>query len=499
MKPMHFDVAVLGAGFGGSLTALILDRLGLKVAVIERGTHPRFAIGESSTPTADMVLRDLSNRYSLPNLMPITSYGSWQQAYPELVCGPKRGFSYFAHQRGKEFQPTRTHTNELLVAASSDDAHADTHWLRSDVDAFFAKEVQSSGIFYSDKTEITKLTHAGSWIIEAEEKPLSLKAKFVIDATGPAAVLPKALNLEKRSLKTCSRAIYAHFEGVEPWEHILAEKQAAIGDHPFCCDRSALHHILDEGWMWQLRFNNGVTSAGFVLDENKCPDSGMSAEDEWQNLLSRYPSIARQFQSAKVVAPETGIQKTDRLQRLRSRAAGDNWALLPHTAGFIDPLNSTGIAHTLCGIERLTSTLGDHWGKSSLAEELKKYDQCLQSEFSLIDRLTSGAYRSMENFRLFTTFNMLYFAAATTYERGRISNSLGSTAAFLCADDVGFSKLVYELLDELNQLVDCPPYAEEDIATFERTVAERITPFNKVGLFDPAANNMYRYTAAMSK
>ena len=44
------DVAVIGSGFGGSLTALALRARGQRVVLIERGRHPRFAIGESSTP-----------------------------------------------------------------------------------------------------------------------------------------------------------------------------------------------------------------------------------------------------------------------------------------------------------------------------------------------------------------------------------------------------------------------------------------------------------------
>ncbi len=50
-------VAVVGAGFGGSLIALIAARLGHEVLLVERGTLPRFAIGESSTPMANFLER----------------------------------------------------------------------------------------------------------------------------------------------------------------------------------------------------------------------------------------------------------------------------------------------------------------------------------------------------------------------------------------------------------------------------------------------------------
>lgn len=40
--------------------------------------------------------------------------------------------------------------------------------------------------------------------------------------------------------------------------------------------------------MWMLRFNNGVTSAGFVLDSHKHPlDATVTIQDEWEQWLER--------------------------------------------------------------------------------------------------------------------------------------------------------------------------------------------------------------------
>ena len=46
---MHHDLAIIGSGFGGSITALVAKQVGMEPVLIERGKHPRFAIGESST------------------------------------------------------------------------------------------------------------------------------------------------------------------------------------------------------------------------------------------------------------------------------------------------------------------------------------------------------------------------------------------------------------------------------------------------------------------
>src|SRR6266705_3901729 len=98
-----FDIAIVGSGFGGSLLAMIARRLGRSVLLLERGQHPRFAIGESSTPLANLLLEELALRYDLPRLLPLAKWGSWQKTYPQIACGLKRGFTFYQHQFGEPF------------------------------------------------------------------------------------------------------------------------------------------------------------------------------------------------------------------------------------------------------------------------------------------------------------------------------------------------------------------------------------------------------------
>src|SRR5690606_11723357 len=112
------DLAIVGSGFGGSILAMIASRLGLRTVLLERGRHPRFAIGESASPLAGILIEQLADRYGLPRLRPLAAYGTWQRAYPEVVCGLKRGFTYYRHEEGAVFRADGDRSNELLVAAS---------------------------------------------------------------------------------------------------------------------------------------------------------------------------------------------------------------------------------------------------------------------------------------------------------------------------------------------------------------------------------------------
>ncbi|MEO1999758.1 MAG: tryptophan 7-halogenase, partial [Planctomycetaceae bacterium] len=458
MIPDSVDVAILGSGFAGSLTALILNRIGLSVVLLERGTHPRFAIGESSTPAADFILADLVQKYGLTALEPLTSYGTWRAQRPELVCGLKRGFSYFKHTAGQPFAAAPHHRNELLVAASATDEHADTHWLRADVDHFMCGQVQTAGIPYVDQVEMHTTPVSTGWSLDGHrsEGPVHCTARFVIDATGAAGILPRTLNIANRSSQcsTQSRAIFGHFQGVAPWRDIIGPD--ACFDYPFACDNGALHHILDDGWMWQLRFDNGITSAGFCLNTVQYPlDSNRSVQAEWHELLASHPSIARQFGQARCIGPQTGIVRTKRLQRRWASAAGQNWALLPHTAGFIDPLHSTGIAHALIGVERLTHILESHWDASTLSPQLDYYSRSINRELDLIDRLVQVCYCSMRDFDLFVPCSMLYFTCAIAWEHRR-SSSTSLRPELLCADDMEINAMVDACLKKLRSVIRSP-------------------------------------------
>jgi FADH2 O2-dependent halogenase len=477
-----------------------LQRIGLSAVLIDRACHPRFAIGESSTPNADLLLLRLAREYNLPRIAPLAKYGTWQAAYPEVICGIKRGFSYFHHQRGQPFHVDPDHATELLVAASPDDEHSDTHWLRSSVDGFLARETANAGVSLLENTTVSLASHGSGWRLTGtrQDEAVQIDAAFVIDGSGEFGLVPRTLGIANRAetLATNSRTIFGHFTNLRPWHDMLLQRGCTVADHPFPCDHAALHQVLDDGWMYQLGFNNGVVSAGFVLDASECPlDESVPIRAEWDDLLRRYPSIGEQFADAEVVAPASGLGRTRRLQRRISQMAGDNWALLPHTAGFIDPLHSTGIAQTLCGIGRLMAILREHWQRPTLPAALARYGATLDRELTLIDKLVSACYLARRNFRLFTACAMLYFAAAHTSEQRRLAGQVAPDAAFLLADDPAFRQLVFSAWEQVRQLASQSEASRAEIADFEQSIARGLAPYNTAGLCDPAARNMYRYTA----
>ncbi len=64
----QFDVIILWSGLAGSILATILARHNIRVLMIDKGSHPRFAVGEAMTPDTDLMMSILSYQYDVPEI-----------------------------------------------------------------------------------------------------------------------------------------------------------------------------------------------------------------------------------------------------------------------------------------------------------------------------------------------------------------------------------------------------------------------------------------------
>ena len=502
MKLLHPDILILGSGFGGSLLALILARAGKSVVMVDRGRHPRFAIGESSTPLADRTLSSMADRYRLPELRAFCHWGSWKREYPQLLCGKKRGFTYFDQTCREDLTPLSFDARRLLVSASVDDEHSDTHWLRSDVDHFLFQAAESAGVITFQQCQYSLNLHNDEWLLtwEADDET-EVRSPFLIDATGSASGVLKRLGIPDQSdlLKTNSRSIFAHFEAVVSCERVLRERSVNVDAFPYRCDDAAVHQVLPDGWMWQLRFDDDSLSAGFMIDQrpesSQPPQEFTDSRGEWDWRIARSPFLARQFKTAKIVRPESGLQSTRRIQRLSSQAAGANWAAITNTVGFIDPLHSTGIAHTLFSISRLADLLLSTETTTERHSRLLEYSDTLINEIRCIDEFVEGCYEAIPSFRLWCLWGMLYFAAATSMEQ--VSNKGVRPVSFLRANDASFRDMLREARQRLGIARRCHEANRTTAeAEFAAWLKSAIAPWNHVRLFDESCHGLYSTTAA---
>lgn len=536
-----FDLAIVGAGFSGSLLAAIARRLGLSVILIEKSKHPRFAIGESSTPLANILLEELADRYKLPRVRALSKWGTWQDQLPQVAGGLKRGFTFYHHEFGKPFVADPERQNQLLVAASPNDRIADTHWYRAEVDQLFCDEAIAAGAEYRDQTRLAKMTASDAGArLEGTRlgAPFNVTAKFVFDATGPRGFIHHAAGLFNRGLPDFpnTQGLFSHFydvglvenvpeyglnngnyppvtgeppdphpsspsgrggaggtdfmggvDSIEPRDDLSEQEEKSRlkaelqtrGVPPYPVDDAAVHHVFDGGWMWVLRFNNGLTSAGIAVTDEMAGQLRLANNDKsWRSFLNQNPSIAAQFANARLERP---LIYSRRLSYLSSALTGPGWAMLPSAAGFVDPLLSTGFPLTLLGIQRLALLLENDWNTERFAGGIEAYAAQTERELVAAGRLVGALYRHMNDFPKFTALSLLYFAAASYSETVRRLGKPELATSFLLENEPRFGPIAREIMD------DVASTAEE----LNARVTDAIEPYDLAGLTRPERRNWY--------
>jgi tetracycline 7-halogenase / FADH2 O2-dependent halogenase len=482
-----FDLAIIGSGFSGSLLAMIARRTGRSVMLLDRGAHPRFAIGESTAPLMNLIIEQLADRYDLPRLKPLATWGEWQRTYPQLVGGLKRGFTFFKHESGTPYRTSPDRSNQLLISANLNDEAADTHWLRSDVDYFLLQEAISCGAEYLDQTELNsiELVNGGDTRLQGERRgrPVNLRARLIVDASGPRGFLSRALGIKEKAFADFpeTQALYSHFIGVHRCDGMPDYEVEA--DPPYSMDDSAVHHVFDGGWMWVLRFNNGVTSAGIAVTEELARELKLSeGEAAWQRFLARFPSIAEQFAGARAIREFTWMPH---LTYRSETAAGEGWVMLPSAAAFIDPLFGPGMPMSVLGIERLGRLLEEDLPDRERTERLREYSQVTLMEADHMADFVAGCYSAFPQFELFTSLSMVYFAAASFCEMARRLGRSHLAQRFLAVDRPTFANAAGRLSQALrhNGCLDSFLFAAQ--------VKQNIDILNVAGLCEQRKRNWY--------
>lgn len=308
---------------------------------------------------------------------------------------------------------------------------------------------------------------------------------WVIDATGTGGLLGRALGLGRLddALSNRTGAIFTHVRGVASWDALEREAGNDSTTTPFRSDDAAQHHLIAGAWVWMLRFANDVCSVGIVARDVGASDVP-DPDGAWRRRLARYPSLDRMLAKALPLRPLAVIP---RMSRLWERASGPGWAFLPTTAGFVDPLHSTGIAHTLQGVVRLAERLlAPRFDDAAWCA----YGRDVVDEVRWIDRLVGTATAMIDDFPLFTLACHLYFVATIACERGLAG--LDTDTGFLAARDAVLRAVLDEACDDLASAAADPSKRHATCAA----IRDRLAPWDRAGLFNPHAGNRYAHTAA---
>lgn len=461
------DIIVLGSGIAGSTTAMVLSRIGLDTLVVEKKNHPRFVIGESTIPTTTLLFNLLAADYDIPELSEVAHYLGLHEN--GCAAWPKQGFWYGVHRDHTPLDPRHEATLETLLLPNG----PDVHMLRSDADAFLVSRLGRYGVAYEDRTDVVDFRADSDGVrlrLSGPGGEKDVRARYVVDTTGHASFLAKHFGMrdDVPRLRTNTRSIFGHFEGVPALDDVLA------GHNPmfrFSRNGGTMHHCFRGGWIWVIPFDNGVTSVGFQLDRDVYPlEESVSPEEEMRRILDRYPSIAAHLGAMKPIRP---LVRTDRVQFTSKTILGNGFILAPHAAAFIEPLFSTGIVLTLSFIARFAPLVREAKQAGDFsAARFRPIEQVFFDEVAQIDRIVNGTIQSFRDYDVFKQYWRNWVVATMAqFTMCVLGRGLTAQHPVLYGTGVpGFS----QALEEMHALV-CRP-AEDDVA-LAAALHERVEPW----------------------
>lgn len=407
------DVAIIGTGFAGSILGAILARHGVDVLLLDRVAHPRFAIGESTVPETTALLKAVAARYDVP---PIADIADFHRARDRVgpSSGVKRSFSFAWHRAGERHRGADSH----MFPTWAPPFGPDLHYFRQDIDAWLFHVALRYGADMRVPADVKGVA------IDADGVTLDLgadtvRARYVVDAAGFGSPLVRHLGWRASTdgMHTDSGGVFTHMIGVRPYDEVgpPAEEHGL----PYAFHEGTLHHVFDGGWMWVIPFGNHpggrnpITSVGVCLDNRRAGVGQRSAPDVFRDVLARFPSIAPQFTEARAVRPWVSAR---RMQSRSRQMFGDRCCLMPHAAGFIDPLTSSGLTMTALMLNRLPRHLLGALGDGRFERE--RFAGIERDQWRAFDHYDTAIARFYDAFADYDTWDACFRAWVLTSNYG---------------------------------------------------------------------------------
>jgi tetracycline 7-halogenase / FADH2 O2-dependent halogenase len=407
-----FDVVILGSGMSGAILGMILAKNHARVLIIDAAQHPRFAIGESTVPDTTKLLKIISERFEIPEIRNVSGFVETIQNVTSN-CGIKRNFGFVYHREGQEQNPNEVY--QVVIPDAPDGP--EVHYFRQDVDTYLINVAKDYGATVRENTRIANVQFSEAGVSLETEQGETFEAQYVVDGTGYRSVLANKFSLRETPsrFKTHSRSIFTHMADVKPFEDCMPPGSYNV---PRKWSQGTLHHCFSGGWMWVIPFNNGpesenpLVSVGLQLDSRKFPNQSIPPEKEFKDFIARFPSMARQFESAK--STRNWISTGDRVQYSSKRTIGYRYCLTSHAAGSLGPLYSRGLASTMTALLPLAEELLRAIDEDDFSEErFEAFNLLQQRTLDNVDAIVRGSYISWRNYDLWNAWVRVWYASVS--------------------------------------------------------------------------------------
>jgi len=341
-----YDVAVVGAGPGGSAAAHYLAQQGRDVLLLDKSDFPRDkTCGDGLTPRALDVLRDM---------------GILENA--ERAGLRINGLELYAKGVDTMFAEIPKHPiypDHLLIVP------------RFKLDDLIRRRAVNSGAHFQSPVRVGNLQYDQDHVLlraEQDGKAITYKAKVVILAIGANMSLLRDLGLLKRLPRTIV-AVRAYYEGMRG----LSDRVQAYFDS-----------VPMPGYGWIFPIAADAANVGVGIQEKRSDQRPVSLRSALDTFLQS-PRLAPMMTEAKQVGPIKSYPL--RIDFTSAPTYGERVLLVGETAGLVSPLTGEGIDFSLESGKLAAEFLSGVFERGDFSRgSLAGYDKILRVHFQSIFR-----------------------------------------------------------------------------------------------------------------
>ena len=392
-------VAIIGGGPAGATLGTLLAKNGYKVGIFHTDKRPPLIVGESLLPAVVPIMRTLGieeevKAFSIykPGATVCLNVDEVISSFFRMADGTLPDYSYNT--------PRDLFDRAVLGAAE-----------RAGVTIFRLTAKLERG----EEPDSVRLTDETR---EATGDFFAGGPDLIVDASGRVRAIPRVLDIPFTRGGREDVALFAHL------------------DKSFMTDPGNIHvDYLTKGWAWRIPLP-GRISIGVVINPMHLKQYGETIEAQFDGFLKDEPSLKFYTKDAMRMTP---VVRYTNYQIISDRMYGRNWVAIGDSAGFIDPVFSTGLYLGMKGAFEVFKAI-----EGGQPNAMRKYESGRHWEL----RMWQGVIDSWYNGKLFN-----FYRVGQRYKNGvigarltkRIQKRLGRIFTGQAVDNV-FNMKIFDYL-----------------------------------------------------